>query len=86
MQFFTLSSAAGSFVSRLFQGLADGKPDVAEDELLKAAEATSMSDLFPCSARQDDRGAWESLFVPRRPAQHVATQRTGTHESAAGLV
>ena len=42
-----LTPAQAAFISRLFQGLADGQPDVAEDELLKAADAKSMSSLFP---------------------------------------
>jgi hypothetical protein len=36
-----------TFIARLFQGLADGQPDVAEDELLKAGDAKSVSSLFP---------------------------------------
>ena len=61
---FTLTPPQAAFVSRLFQGLADGKPDVSEDELLKAAEAQSMSDLFPCSDGKTIAELWESLFVP----------------------
>ena len=44
---FGLSPPQAAFVARLFQGLADGKPDVAEDELLKAGTAKSVSELFP---------------------------------------
>ena len=42
-----LTPAEATFISRLFQGLADGQPDVAEDELLKAGDAKSVSSLFP---------------------------------------
>ena len=62
-QIFTLTPPQAAFVSRLFQGLADGKPDVSEDELLKAAGATSMSDLFPGSDGKTAAEVWGSLFV-----------------------
>jgi len=44
---FTLDPATGDLHRTLFQGLADGKPDVAEEELLKAAETATISELFP---------------------------------------
>ena len=62
-QLFTLTPPQAAFVSRLFQGLADGKPDVSEDELLKAAGATSISDLFPGSDGKTAAEVWGSLFV-----------------------
>jgi hypothetical protein len=42
-----LTPVQATFIARLFQGLADGQPDVAEDELLKAGDAKSVSSLFP---------------------------------------
>jgi hypothetical protein len=67
---FPLNQSQAAFVSRLLQGLADGKPEVAEDELLKAADAKSMSALFPGMDGKPLRNPrieaqhWESLFVP----------------------
>ncbi len=62
---FPLNPAQATFVSRLLQGLADGTPEVGEEELLKAAGANSMSELFP-----SERGGmpikpnWSLLFIP----------------------
>jgi hypothetical protein len=67
---FPLNQSQAAFVSRLLQGLVDGKPDVAEDELLKAADAKPMSGLFPGMDGKPLRDPriqlqhWESLFVP----------------------
>ena len=59
---FHLDSSQAKFVSRLLQGLADGTPEVGEEDLLKAAGATSVSELFP-----DDKigpNGWADLFGP----------------------
>ena len=62
--FFMLTRPQAAFVSRLFQGLADGKPDVAEEDLLKAAKAQSMNDLFPGLDGKTPEQVWGLLFIP----------------------
>ena len=76
MNVFPLEPAQAACVSRLFQGLADGKPAVAEEELLKAAIEDDVR-AFPGGVGETPEQTWGSLFVRCRPAQHVATQRTG---------
>jgi serine/threonine protein kinase len=61
---FALSPPQAAFVSRLFQALADGKPDVAEDELLKAAGVRAMSELFPGQGVKTTEELWGPLFIP----------------------
>ena len=61
---FALSPAQATCVARLLQGLADGKPEVAEEELLKAAEAATMSELFPGGEGETPEQTWGPLFVP----------------------
>jgi hypothetical protein len=61
---FGLSARQATFVACLFKGLADGKPDVAEEQLLKAASAKSMPDLFPGIDGKSPKQEWSSLFVP----------------------
>jgi hypothetical protein len=63
MDGFSLSRAQAACVSRLFQGLADGKPAVAEEELLKAAQSKTMSELFPGGVGETPEQTWGSLFV-----------------------
>jgi hypothetical protein len=60
---FSLSRAQAACVSRLFQGLADGKSAVAEEELLKAAQSETMSELFPGGVGETPEQTWGSLFV-----------------------
>lgn len=62
--FFALTRPQAAFVSRLFQGLADGKPDVAEEELLKAAKVQSLNEVFPGGEGQTYEQIWGPLFVP----------------------
>jgi hypothetical protein len=59
-----LTRPQAAFVSRLFQGLADAKPDVAEEELLKAAAVPSMNDAFPDLDGKEPEQGWGSLFLP----------------------
>jgi hypothetical protein len=63
MHCFSLSRAQAACVSRLFQGLADGKPAVPEEELLKAAPSKTMSELFPGGLGETPEQTWGSLFV-----------------------
>ncbi len=65
--FFALTRPQAAFVSRLFQGLADGKPDVAEEELLKAAKVQSLNDVFPGEDGQTPEQIWGPLFMPGDP-------------------
>jgi len=62
--FFQLTRPQAAFVARLFQGRADGKPDVAEEELLKAAKVQSMNDVFPGEDGQTPEKIWGPLFMP----------------------
>ncbi len=62
--YFALTRPQAAFVSRLFQGLADGKPDVAEEELLKAAKVQSLNDVFPGEDGKTPEQVWGPLFVP----------------------
>ena len=62
--FFMLTRPQAAFVSRLFQGLADGKPEVAEEDLLKAAEVQSMYEVFPGLYGKSPERGWGPLFIP----------------------
>ena len=52
---FALNRAQAACVSRLFQGLADGKPAVAEEELLKGGGSQDDVRAIPGQQGQDTR-------------------------------